>query len=78
MDVARLIFHWLLSRGIIPITGTRNPTHMASNLSLQKGACEVTDALPIFTSLFEQRDMVDMMGGSDEYAAAFSAMPEAR
>lgn len=72
----RLVLLWLLSsRGISPITGTRNAEHMVSNLSVQNGtSITEVEAASVFAELAKQREMVDMMGGCDEYAGAFADM----
>mmetsp|Transcript_44976 Transcript_44976/g.123326 ORF Transcript_44976/g.123326 Transcript_44976/m.123326 type:complete len:336 (+) Transcript_44976:379-1386(+) len=79
-SVQQLVLRTLCLRGVAPITGTRDPGHMASNIeaatSIDRGAgveggAEATADLALVE---EQAEMVGMMGGCDEYAAAFASM----
>lgn len=77
-----LIMLWLLARGCAPVVSSCTPAHMVANaelpLVLEKLSPDVIgslrDAIPLVDSLMGMREMVDMMGGNDEYAAAFASM----
>jgi len=71
----QLILAWLLSRGIIPICSSQSPDHLKANHEASAVADRFSnDDSNIFDFLTEHGEMVDMMGGVDEYAFAFKAM----
>ena len=84
-SVQQLVVQTLCLRGVVPITGTRDPGHMAANMeaaaskagSMDEHEEEPEQGLPEaadLSSAEEQAEMADMMGGCDEYAAAFANM----
>mmetsp|Transcript_18206 Transcript_18206/g.42552 ORF Transcript_18206/g.42552 Transcript_18206/m.42552 type:complete len:346 (-) Transcript_18206:147-1184(-) len=83
-SVQQLVLRTLCLRGVAPITGTRDPGHMASNIEaatsidrgagVEGGADAGAEATADLALVEEQAEMVDMMGGCDEYAAAFASM----
>lgn len=69
-----LVLRWLLARGVVPVTTSLDPAHMVTNLANKDALGEHAAALaatPLVPELAEQREMIDMYGGADEYAAAF-------
>lgn len=81
-----VILRALLNRRIAAITGARSAEHMYSNIKAVRTARPLADgeveeaqfntsALKVdLTAIEDQKEMVEMMGGADEYALAFKAM----
>jgi len=81
-SVQSLVIEALCLRGIAPITGARTPEHMATNLKAAASKGDSASVIPAkgaplpadLAPVEEQAEMVEMMGGLDEYAMAFARM----
>lgn len=75
-----LVLKWLLARGIVPVTNSLDPAHIAANLAAKdvlsnpSQAAELAACDVLTPALAEQAEMIDMYGGTDEYAAAFGSL----
>jgi diketogulonate reductase-like aldo/keto reductase len=87
-DCHQLVLLWLLSRGISPVVSSMDTTRMSRNFSTgekyqkhhhvsmterdNRVAEEINETLRRVVA--GQREVIDMMGGCDEYALAFREM----
>lgn len=72
----QVVLWWLLSKGITPIVSSSSEEHMTANLAAPSSDAltKLKDMATLSDSLVDMQEMIDMMGGCDEYAQAFAAM----
>eukprot|EP00747_Dinoflagellata_sp_TGD_P164374 gnl/TRDRNA2_/TRDRNA2_184237_c0_seq1.p1 gnl/TRDRNA2_/TRDRNA2_184237_c0~~gnl/TRDRNA2_/TRDRNA2_184237_c0_seq1.p1 ORF type:complete len:333 (+),score=73.44 gnl/TRDRNA2_/TRDRNA2_184237_c0_seq1:51-1049(+) len=71
----QLVLSWLRGRGVHPVSSSSSVMHIAANFAAPAELAPVGKAAALAAlPTAEQREMINMYGGLDEYAAAFSRM----
>ena len=75
VDLRAVTIAWLASRSIHALVKSGDAAHLATNLAAARSAASASESTRRLYAakapLFARRDMVDMCGGCDEFAAAF-------